>query len=95
MVIEIPSGIIKTSIIKAFHGNNANVSPICAISPAAELTVDNGSKVSIGRRFRARGCHIRVRKGAELRIGNNVSINHNDMIVCHEKIVASITNLMG
>lgn len=30
--------------------------------------------------------HIRVRKNAKLTIGNNVSLQYGDMLVCHERI---------
>lgn len=58
-----------------------------AIAPSAEITIEPGSNVSIGKYFRARsGCHIRSRKGAVLNIGKNVSVNHGCMIVCRERI---------
>lgn len=33
------------------------------------------------------GSHVRIRKGAILSIGKNVSVNHGCMLVCHEKII--------
>lgn len=85
MAIEVPTGIIKATI-NSFR-KNVRISPKCAIAPSAEITIESGSIVNIGSKFRARsGSHIRVRKGAQLIIGGNTSVNHNCMIVCREKI---------
>lgn len=87
MMIEVPTGILKMSMIKLFHGTSVKVPLISAVSPSAEITVDRKAKVSIGSQFRQRsGSHIRIRKGAKLKIGNNVSVNHGCMIVSHENI---------
>lgn len=88
MMIEVPTGILKMSMIKLFHGTSVKVPLISAVSPSAEITVDRKAKVSIGSKFRQRsGSHIRIREGAELKIGNNVSVNHGCMIVSHENII--------
>ena len=43
--------------------------------------------IIIGKKFKMRdGAKIRVRKGAVCIIGNNSSINSNNMIACHERI---------
>ncbi len=84
-IIEVPTGIIKAITNNILHGSH--ISPVCAVNPFAEITIDRGSKVSIGSHFRARGgSHTRVRKGASLNIGRNVSVNHGCMIVCRESI---------
>lgn len=85
--VEVPTGVIKSAIIKLMRRKKANISFVCAISPLAEITIEKDSFITIGSKFRQRsGSHIRVRKNAELLIGNNVSINHNCMVVCHKKI---------
>ena len=85
MAIEVPTGIIKATFNSI--RKNVKINPKCAIAPSAEITIESGSIVSIGSKFRARsGSHIRVRKGAQLIIGSNTSVNHNCMIVCREKI---------
>lgn len=86
-VIEVPTGIIKAAVNNLVHGSH--ISMVCAISPAAELTINAGrGNVVIQNFFRMRsGSHIRVRKGGFFSIGKNVSVNHGCMIVCHEKIV--------
>lgn len=87
MAIEVPTGIIKTIINKVLRGSAVKLPIKCAIAPSAELTIDRGATVSIGTNYRQRsGSHIRVRKGAKLVVGNNVSINHGCMIVCHKDI---------
>lgn len=87
IMIEVPTGILKMSMIKLFHRTSVKLPFISAISPSAEITVDRKGQVSIGSRFRQRsGSHIRIRKGAKLKIGDNVSVNHGCMIVSHENI---------
>lgn len=87
MMIEMPTGILKKIIIKITRRSSARLPFMCAVSPLSELTVDRGAKVSIGEKFRQRsGSHIRVRKGSSLSIGENVSVNHGCMIVCHKDI---------
>lgn len=86
--VVVPCGAIKMCWTKLFHMSGFHGSPVCMISPHTEITVDKGAKLSIGRMFKMRdGAKIRVRKGAECVIGNNTSVNSNNMIVCHEKIV--------
>lgn len=85
MVIEVPTGIIKATINSI--RKNVKINPKCAISPFAEITIERAAQANIAAKFRARsGSHIRVRKGAQLIIGSNTSVNHNCMIVCREKI---------
>lgn len=85
-VIELPTGVLK-AVANNLKFGGIRVSVKCAISPMAELTIDRGAKCNIGKLFRARsGCHIRVRRGARLIIGENTSVNHGCMIVCHENI---------
>lgn len=87
MIVEVPTGIAKNIIIKIIRGNSVRLPIKCAIAPSAELTIDNGATITIGTNYRQRShSHIRVRKDASLIIGENVSINHGCMIVCHEKI---------
>jgi len=84
-IIEIPVGLVKVLINNLFYGSY--ISPVCAIAPFAEITIDRGAKVIIKNRFRARSnSHIRARKDAMLIIGENVSVNHGCMIVCRESI---------
>lgn len=85
-VTEIPSGIIKASVNNIVH--RSHISPICAVSPTAEITINNKTNVSIENYFRLRsGARIKVREGGILNIGRNVSLNYGCIIVCHEKII--------
>ena len=85
--ICIPCGIFKMSLNKLFHPVNFKGPFISLVSPFSEITI-SGGKLFIGKNFKMRdGAKIRVRKGAECFIGNNSSINSNNMVACHEKIV--------
>lgn len=84
----VPFGAVKMCWTKLFHIKSFHGPVVCMISPATEISIDHGAKLSIGKMFKMRdGAKIRVRKGAECVIGKNTSVNSNNMIVCHEKIV--------
>lgn len=84
----VPCGMIKMACTKLCHLKNFNGPLISLVSPYSEISLDYGGKLQIGKNFKMRdGAKIRVRKGAECVIGNNTSINSNNMIACHEKIV--------
>ena len=87
-LVAIPFGAIKMCWTKVFHMKNFRGPFVCIVSPFTEISLDYGAKLSIGKMFKMRdGAKIRVRKGAECLIGNNTSVNSNNMIVCHEKVI--------
>ncbi|WP_290942444.1 acyltransferase [Fibrobacter sp.] len=83
----VPCGFLKMALNKLFHPVNFKGPIISLVSPFSEITI-SGGKLYIGQNFKMRdGAKIRVRKGAECVIGNNTSVNSNNMIACHEKII--------
>lgn len=85
--ICIPCGLFKMTLNKLFHPINFKGPLVSLVSPFSEITI-TGGKLFIGKRFKMRdGAKIRVRKGAECIIGKNVSLNSNNMVACHEKVV--------
>lgn len=55
------------------------------ISPNEVCNFNDGSKVNIGRTVRIHsGSKIKARKGSNLAIGDNVRINYNCMVICHD-----------
>ena len=87
IAIEVPTGIVKTTVAKIVRGSTVKLPFKCAIAPTAEFTVDKGAHVSIGTNYRQRrSSHVCARKDSMLHIGKNVSINYGCMIVCHENI---------
>lgn len=83
----VPYGAIKMGITKLFHLKAFHGPVICLISPFTEITMDSNATLQIGDKFKMRdGAKVRVRKGATCNIGNNVSMNSNDIIICHESI---------
>lgn len=86
-LVVVPTGVLKMGFAKLFHPKSFHGPALCMVSPHSEITLDGG-KLTIGSGFKMRdGAKLRVRKGAECVLGKNVSLNSNDMIVCHEKIV--------
>lgn len=86
-IVCVPCGMMKMAWIKLFHMRSFDGPVISLVSPHTEITMDNGAELRIGRNFKMRdGAKIRVRKGGKCIIGNNTSINSNNMIVCHMRI---------
>ena len=85
--ICVPCGMIKMAWTKLWHFSSFSGPVISLVSPYTEITIEGGSELRIGKNFKMRdGAKIRVRKGAICLIGNNSSINSNNMIACHERI---------
>lgn len=83
----VPCGMIKMAWTKLFHFGSFSGPLISLVSPHTEITMDGGAELRIGKNFKMRdGAKIRVRKGATCIIGNNSSINSNNMIACHERV---------
>lgn len=83
----VPCGMIKIAWTKLFHFGSFSGPFISLISPHTEITMDGGAELRIGGKFKMRdGAKIRVRKGGTCIIGNNSSINSNNIIACHERI---------
>ncbi len=83
----VPCGMIKMIWTKLCHPTSFSGPIISLISPFTEITMDRGAKLKIGKSFKMRdGAKIRVRKGATCIIGNNSSVNCNNMIACRERI---------
>lgn len=86
-LIHVPFGVMKIAFTKLFHIKNFHVSPICAISPLTEISLDYGGKLEIKKGLKMRdGAKIRVRKGGKCKIGKNVGISSNNIIACHDSI---------
>ena len=86
-LIHVPCGVLKVLVTKICHPQNFKSSPLCAISPMTEISLDYGGKLSIGKKFKMRdGAKIRVRKKAVCEIGKNVLINSNNVIAVHEHV---------
>ena len=85
--ICVPCGLFKMTLNKVFHPLNFKGPLISLVSPFTEITI-TGGRLFIGKNFKMRdGAKIRVRKGGECIIGDNSSVNSNNMIACHERII--------
>ncbi len=86
-MVCVPCGIIKMAWTKLFHFGSFSGPILSLVSPHTEITMDGGAELRIGKNFKMRdGAKIRVRKSGRCIIGNNTSINSNNMIACHERI---------
>ena len=86
-VISVIYSFIKFSIIKVFNAKNFEFDMVERFSPNVVTEFNKGSSVHIGKQVRVHsGTKIKVRSGARLFIGDNVKMNYNCIIACHEKI---------
>lgn len=73
----------KIRLMGSLHVKGA----IQRISPNVVCEFNQGSKVNVGRTVRIHsGSKIKARKGSNLTIGDNVRINYNCMVVCHDAV---------
>lgn len=87
-MIVVPAGFIKIALTKLVHIKHFSGPFVSMISPSAELSLDRGGELSIGRNFKMRDhAKLRVRASGRCIIGDNTSINSNSMVVCHNRIV--------
>ena len=86
-ILTIPYGYLKLGLIKIFHFKNLIFGRLPRISVGTEISIDKEAQLFIGNKFNMRGsARIRVRGGGRLIVGNNVSVNINNMIACHDRI---------
>lgn len=79
--------ICKFGLLKIEKGRNFNCKLVNLVSPLTEVTIDKGGYLYIGTRFRMRsGAKIRVRKNANVSIGENFSMSNNCVITAWERI---------
>lgn len=79
-----------------FLGGIVKFTLVNRISPGTRIHVDSKSIVHLGKRLILHsGCKIKVRKNAQLVIGNNVGFNYNCIIVCHEKVLIDDGTILG
>ena len=83
----VPCCMLKMMWTKLLHFRSFSGPIIGLVSPLSEITMDRGAELYVGKRFKIRdGAKIRVRKNAVCIIGNNSSVNSNNVIACHERI---------
>lgn len=86
-LLTIPNGYLKLGIMKLFHIKMVRFGRLPRVSTNTEISIDSGAKLEIGDRFNMRGtARIRVREKGKLVIGDNVSLNINNMLACHDSI---------
>ncbi len=86
-LISVIFSMIKFSLIKVCYWKELHFYPIQRFSPNVVTEFNRNSRVCLGKMVRVHsGSKIKVRCNGELSIGNNVRINYNCILACHEKI---------
>lgn len=86
-LVSVAYSAVRLGIYKLFNWSNLKINFIERISPNVVLEFNRGSKVTLGKQVRIHSeCKIKVRKGAELFIGDNMKMNYNCIIACHDNI---------
>ncbi len=75
-------------LTKLLHPCGLSFQPVERFSPNVVVEIERGGMIKLGKRVRAHsGCIFKVRKGAKLIIGDDVSFNYNCMVYCKESVV--------
>ena len=86
-VISVTHSAVRFGLLKLLNGKNFNASIVERFSPNVVFEMTKGAKVKLGKMVRAHsGCKFKVRRNAELVIGDGVKINYYCIFACHEKI---------
>lgn len=86
-LISVVCSIFRMAFYKIINRSDFHADWVERISPNVVLEFNKGSKVTLGKKIRIHsGCKIKVRRGADLVIENNVKINYYCIIACQEKI---------
>lgn len=82
----------KIRLMGSLHVKGA----IQRISPNVVCDFNQGSKVNIGSTAQIHsGSKIKARKGSNLAIGDNVRINYNCMVICHDALTIGAGTAFG
>lgn len=86
-IISVFYSTVRFLLFKLLHGSRFSFQLPERFSPNVVIEFNKGCKVHFGKRVRVHsGSKIKVRKGASLCIEDDVRINYNCMIVCHNEI---------
>lgn len=86
-LLTVPFGYMKLGYAKTLHMRSISFGRLPRVSARTEISVEKGGQLRIGDKFNMRSsARIRVRANGKLTLGNNVSVNINNMIACHSKI---------
>ena len=84
-------GLINKIVYKIRFGSNVCFDGIPAFVSHMQIYVRSGN-VKIGKGFRMNhGVYMAALNGGKISIGDNVSINRNCILVCHDSISLQIT----
>lgn len=86
-ILSIAFSAVRFGWLKLIHGDRVHADLIERFSPNVVIEITRGARLILGKRVRAHsGCKFKVRRNAELNIGDGVKINYNCIFACHEKI---------
>ena len=95
-VISVAHSAIRFGLLKLLNGKNFCADIIERFSPNVVFEVTKGAKVKLGKMVRAHsGCKFKVRRNAELVIGDGVKINYYCIFACHDKITVGAGTEFG
>ena len=95
-VICVPLAEIKYAILKIGHRDRFSGKSPAIVSPMTEITVERGSSLYIGRKLKMHnGAKIRVRKRAEVKIGNNFGMSNGCVVTAYENIQIGNEVMLG
>lgn len=86
-IVSVLHSIVRFTVLKIFNPKGVHAALIERFSPNVVVEVNHGGQLRLGKRVRAHsGCKLKVRNGAVMTIGDEVSINYNCMFFCRKSI---------
>lgn len=95
-IISVFFSFIKFFFIKLFHWKSFSYKPIERFSPNVVIELGKTAKLLLGNKVRIHsGSKIKVRNGANCNIEDNVKMNYNCIVVCHNSITIGAETEFG
>lgn len=86
-IVSVLHSFIRFTVLKICNFQGIQFALIERFSPNVVVEVNRGGKLSLGKKIRVHsGCKLKVRNGAVMTIGDEVSINYNCMFFCRKAI---------
>lgn len=86
-IVSVLHSFIRFTVLKLCHFQGVQFAFVERFSPNVVVEVNRGGKLSLGKKVRVHsGCKLKVRDGAVMTLGDEVSVNYNCMFFCRKSI---------
>ena len=95
-IVSVVFSFVKFCLMKLVLGSAFRFHPVERFSPNVVTEFNRGSRVTLGKMVRVHsGCKLKARRGGVLTLGDDVKLNYNCILVCHESISVGAGTIFG